>query len=255
MNSAITKNLLLFFIQNIILRQLFGTCTSHIFTTYTGIQKSQLLFYWDKDGLKIENVRPTFFIYIVVALKFTFKFLSLLKSWKWRLAFSIESPLLITQIVAWVMFNWNWSTNRSAQQPSLLRVGFESVSSTTFGHKSCVRNTIDSCRLFLHRVSPHRYLYHRQNMDPRDERSEKSAWTCALLLKLQLGRPVDSLCLPLTIPKRSTWSCPWSERKPPFRAHLWMYFLMVDRLCVMLFLFSTFSLNITILQIGFIVVQ
>ena len=127
MNSAITKNLLLFFIQNIILRQLFGTCTSHIFPTYTGIQKSQLLFYWDKDGLKIENVRPTFFIYIVVALKFTFKFLSLLKSWKWRLAFSIESPLLITQIVAWVMFNWNWSTNRSAQQPSLLRVGFESL--------------------------------------------------------------------------------------------------------------------------------
>ena len=49
------------------------------------------------------------------------------KSWKRRLAFSIKSPLFIAWIVAWVMFNWDWSKNRSAQQPSLLRVGFESL--------------------------------------------------------------------------------------------------------------------------------
>ena len=49
------------------------------------------------------------------------------KSWKRRLAFSIKSPLFIAWIVTWVMFNWDWSKNRSAQQPSLLRVGFESL--------------------------------------------------------------------------------------------------------------------------------
>ena len=41
------------------------------------------------------------------------------------------------------------------------------VSSTTFGHKSCICSTVDSCRVFLYRVSSHHYLYHRQNMDPR----------------------------------------------------------------------------------------
>ena len=41
------------------------------------------------------------------------------------------------------------------------------VSSTTFGHKSCICSTIDSCRLFIHRVSSHNYLHHRQNMDLR----------------------------------------------------------------------------------------
>ena len=40
------------------------------------------------------------------------------------------------------------------------------VSSITFGQKSCISNTFDSCRLFLHRVSSHHYLYHRQNVDP-----------------------------------------------------------------------------------------
>ena len=45
----------------------------------------------------------------------------------------------------------------------LKRVSVESVSSTTFGHKSCICSTIDSFRLFLHRVSSHHYLYHRQN--------------------------------------------------------------------------------------------
>ena len=66
-------------------------------------------------------------ICVVVAFKFPFKLLSLSKSWTRRLAFSIVSPLFIAWIVAWVMFNWNWSTDRSAQQPSLLRVGFKSL--------------------------------------------------------------------------------------------------------------------------------
>ena len=135
--------------------------------------------------MKIENVRPTFFICIVVALKFTFKFLSLLKSWKWRLAFSIESPLLITQIVAWVMFNWNWSTNRSAQQPSLLRVGFESVSSTTFGQWEWA-HIIIYIIVWTWIQGIHR--------PKADNQSEKSEWSCALLLKLQSGKPADSLC-------------------------------------------------------------
>ena len=113
-------------LQNKISRQLFGTCTNHIFTTCTRIQKSQFLCQQDKDGFKIENFRPTFFIWVVEPFKFPFKFLSLPKSWTRSLAFSIESPHFIARIVAWVMFNWNWSTNRSAQQPSLLRVGFES---------------------------------------------------------------------------------------------------------------------------------
>ena len=39
------------------------------------------------------------------------------------------------------------------------------VSSTTFAHKSYICSTIDSCRLFLHRVNSNHYLYHRQNMD------------------------------------------------------------------------------------------
>ena len=162
-------------LQNIILRQLFATCTNHVFTTYTGIQKSQLM--WDKDGFKIENVRPTFFI-CVVAFKFPFNFLSLSRSWTWRLAFSIESPLFITCIVAWVNKSISIATK-------LAQSGFwVFVCATTSGHKSCICNTIDSCRLFLHRVSLHRYLYHRQNMDPRDERSEKSVWSCALLLNI-----------------------------------------------------------------------
>ena len=56
--------------------------------------------------------------------------------------------------------------------------------------------------------------------------------------------------------KRSTWSCPWSEtKKTPFGAHLWMYFSSVNRSCFKLFLFSTVLLNITLLKMGFIVVQ
>ena len=43
--------------------------------------------------------------------------------------------------------------------------------------------------------------------------------------------------------------------KTLFGAHLWKYFLSVDRSCVKLFLFSTVLLNITFLKIGFIVVQ
>ena len=104
-------------LQNIILRQLFATCTNHVFTTYTGIQKSQLM--WDKDGFKIENVRPTFFI-CVVAFKFPFNFLSLSRSWTWRLAFSIESPLFIARIVAWVNKSISIATK-------LAQSGFESL--------------------------------------------------------------------------------------------------------------------------------
>ena len=50
------------------------------------------------------------------------------------------------------------------------------ASSTTFGHKSCICDTIDSCRLFLHRVSSHHYLYqqgiHRLEAENRSEKSE-----------------------------------------------------------------------------------
>ena len=47
------------------------------------------------------------------------------------------------------------------------------VSSTTFGHKSCISSTIDSCPLFRHRLSSHHYLYHRQNMDVRYPSSKR----------------------------------------------------------------------------------
>ena len=60
------------------------------------------------------------------------------------------------------------------------------VSSTTFGHKSCICNTIDSCRLFLHRVSSHLYLYHQAiHLLEAENRSEKSECSWALLLTLQ----------------------------------------------------------------------
>ena len=36
------------------------------------------------------------------------------------------------------------------------------VSSTTFGHKSCICSMIDSCRLFLRRVSSHHYYVRRR---------------------------------------------------------------------------------------------
>ena len=61
-------------LQNIILGQLFGTCTNYIFTTYTGTQKSQFLSQQDKDWFKIENVRPTFFICVVEASSFLLSF-------------------------------------------------------------------------------------------------------------------------------------------------------------------------------------
>ena len=60
------------------------------------------------------------------------------------------------------------------------------VSSTTFGHKSCICNTIDSCRLFLHRVSSHLYLYHQGiHRLEAENRSEKSDLSYALLLTMQ----------------------------------------------------------------------
>ena len=58
----------------------------------------------------------------------------------------------------------------------------------------------------------------------------------------------------MTSPKRSTWSCPWSEtKKTPLGAHLWMYFSTVDRSCVKLFLFLTVLLKTIFLKMGFIV--
>ena len=58
----------------------------------------------------------------------------------------------------------------------------------------------------------------------------------------------------MTSPKRSTWSCPWSEtEKTPLGAHLWMHFSTVDRSCVKLFLFLTVLLKRIFLKMGFIV--
>ena len=49
---------------------------------------------------------------------------------------------------------------------NITQVGFESF----FPRKLLATNRaflFDSCRLFLHRVNSHNYLYHHQNMDPR----------------------------------------------------------------------------------------
>ena len=49
---------------------------------------------------------------------------------------------------------------------NITQVGFESF----FPRKLSATNRaflFDSCRLFLHRVNSHHYLYHHQNMDPR----------------------------------------------------------------------------------------
>ena len=54
--------------------------------------------------------------------------------------------------------------------------------------------------LFLHRVSSHHYLYHCQNMEPRYPSSKsrkpvrKNRMMFALILRLQLGKPADSVC-------------------------------------------------------------
>ena len=64
------------------------------------------------------------------------------------------------------------------------RVSVESVSSTTFGHKSCICSTIDSCRLFLHRVSSHHYLYHRQNIYPTYPSSKSKELVKVVIINL-----------------------------------------------------------------------
>ena len=127
-----------------------------------------------------------------------------------RLAFSIESPLFIARIVAWVMFNWNWSTNRSAQQPSLLRESCKSLFPRQLPttNRAFVILSIIVDYFYIEWAHIVIYIIIRTWIPgPKaDERSEKSVRTCALLLKLQSGRPVDSLCQPMIIPKGSTWS-------------------------------------------------
>ena len=86
---------------------------------------------------------------------------------KWLLRFTLfETPKKLW--FAWVISHLCHEHNSSE-----FRVF---VSSTTLGHKSCIYSTIDSCRLFLHRVSSHHYLYHqgihRLEAENRSEKSE-----------------------------------------------------------------------------------
>ena len=137
----------------------------------------------------------------------------------------------------------------------LKRVSVESVSSTTFGHKSCICSTIDSFRLFLHRMSSHHYLYHRQNMDPLYPSSRSREPVGEVKIKLYASLASQRIHFIIS-PKWAMWSCPWSETKmTPFGAYLWMFFSSVDRLWVKLFLFSTVLPNVTFLKNGFIVFQ
>ena len=59
---------------------------------------------------------------------------------------------------------------------------------------------LDSCRLFLHRVSSHHYLYHRQNMGPKYPSSRSREPVREVRIKLcapldiAIGKPADSLC-------------------------------------------------------------
>ena len=66
------------------------------------------------------------------------------------ITFKIVIGLCYSSPLPWTQLKWVWVF----------------IYSPTFGHKSCICRTIDSFRLFLHRVSSHHYLYHRQNMDP-----------------------------------------------------------------------------------------
>ena len=164
----------------------------------------------------------------------------------------MESPLFIARIVAWVMFNWNWSTNRSAQQPSLLRVGFESLFPRQLPatNRAFVIRTILVDYFYIEWAHIVIYIIVRQWTGQRNQyQLLRFSWNCNRANQRIL------FTSQWQFPKR-TWSCLWSEtKKTPFRAHLWMYFSTVDRSCVMLFLFSTVLLNITLLKMGFIVVQ
>ena len=118
-------------------------------------------------------------------------------------------------------------------------------------------STIDYFLLFLHRVSSHLYLYHRQNMDPM----YPSSWSGELVEEIKI-----KLCAFLGSQRvhfPSQWQVLKDSRDHPvigniedsISAHLWMYFSSVDRSYVKLFLFSTVSPNITFLKKGFIVVR
>ena len=63
---------------------------------------------------------------------------------------------------------------------------FQEIPRNSWESKSCICSTIDSSRLFLHWVSSHHYLYHQgiHRLETKN-RSEKSEWSCALLLTLQ----------------------------------------------------------------------
>ena len=110
---------------------------------------------------------------------------------KWLLRFTLfETPKKLW--FAWVISHLCHEHNSSE-----FRV-FDS--STTLGHKSCIYSTIDSCWLFLHRVSSHHYLYHRQNMGPKYPSSKSLEPVVEVRIKLSasldtaIGKPADSLC-------------------------------------------------------------
>ena len=91
-------------------------------------------------------------------------------------------------LLIWVLVHWDhpvisytsrcdWLVLFLTFAVNITQVGFESF----FPRKLSATNRaflFDSCRLFLHRVNSHHYLYHRQNMDaryhnPREENRSK----------------------------------------------------------------------------------
>ena len=116
---------------------------------------------------------------------------------KWLLRFTLFETLKKLWL-AWVISHLCHEHNSS---------GFRVlVSSRTFGHKSCICSTIDSCRLFLHRVSSHHYLYHRQNMGPRYSSSRR---------REPVGEVRIKLCASLTLQSASYFANQWQVLKDP----------------------------------------
>ena len=67
-------------------------------------------------------------------------------------------------------------------------------------------STIDSFLLFLHRVSSHHYLYHRQNMGPRYSSSRR---------REPVGEVRIKLCASLTLQSARCFTSQWQVLKYP----------------------------------------
>ena len=86
------------------------------------------------------------------------------------------------------------------------QVGFESL----FARQLSATNRTFVVRSILYRVSSHNYLYHRQNIDLRYPSSKSREPVEEVRIKLCASLDT-AIRQPMTIPKISTWSCPWSE--------------------------------------------